>query len=329
MGEHPSGCSPSSLWTSFELNGSTTISAVPHDPTNVIAEILGEPANEMRNPANADYQCPFLDSTCTKKSQLLTGPYPVCSVFRAGRRGQRSDRPPVCTCPNRFYEVQIQDDVLREAWIGPAPTNPRVAHEVEMQKFGRVDFVLADFDERRNRVKQFLPVELQAVDNTGSVYPAYMALVNSEQLEERPSYGFNWGNVRKRYISQLITKGYYCHHWGTRIVAVLQTDVFDEFQKHARVASIPLADANIIFMLYQFRWLDTSQRWELALERVVPTNHMMVMNAILYETPPSKDRFESRILQRIHIGGGTPGVETIETIGTIGPNEPDAGEDSE
>ena len=30
------------------------------DPLTIIAEVLGEPADQMRNPVNAGYQCPFI-----------------------------------------------------------------------------------------------------------------------------------------------------------------------------------------------------------------------------------------------------------------------------
>lgn len=303
-----------------------------YDPLNVVAEILGEPAEQMRNPANAGYQCPFLASQCTKKSQQLqeNEPYPVCSVYRRPSKGSvRSAKPPICVCPNRFYAAKIREDVLREAWVGAQPKNARVAHEVTMQKFGRVDFVLADYDEEKKTIRQFLPVELQAVDITRTVHPSYIAILNAQQVEPRPEYGFNWGNVRKRFISQLIAKGYYCHHWKTRIVAVLQTDVFDEFQKHARVSEVRREEANIIFMLYQFVWDDTSKRWDLKLDRVVPTTHTHVMNAILYETPPDRALFEAKVLAQIQRDGGPKGLPVIETIGEIEPPEPSDGPDDQ
>ena len=298
------------------------------DPTQAVAEILGEPSAQMRNPANAEYECPFLNSVCTKRSTLLQAPYPVCSVHRAGVRGAPRTGPPICTCPYRFYEAQLQEDVLREAWKGPRPANPQIAYEVSMQKFGRVDFVVADYDEHSKQVRKFLPVELQAVDITGSVYPAYDAILNSKELPKRPSYGLNWSNVRKRYITQLIQKGFYCHHWDTRIVAVLQSDLFQEFQKHAKMDTVPLADANIVFMLYQYRWVYETQRWDLALEHVVPTSHTSVMNAILYQTPPNKDTFEKRILSRIQRPEGPIAVPVVETIGEIEP-EPDESDEDE
>ena len=83
----------------------------------------------------------------------------------------------ICVCPRRFYEVDLAKDILEHCWIGAKPANPRLAFEVKMATFGNVDFVIADIDEATNSVREFISVELQAVDLTGSVEPSYTAVV--------------------------------------------------------------------------------------------------------------------------------------------------------
>ena len=166
-----------------------------------------------------------------------------------------------------------------------------------MARFGTVDFVVADLEEGGKSVRDFISVELQAVDITGSYLPSYEAAINSRMMERRPSYGFNWANVRKRFVSQLISKGFHHHHWGTRIVAVLQEDLFGQFQKHAKIPTVGIGEANIVFLLYQFTL--TGGRWSMSFRRAVPATHAGVMTASLYETPPSRSEFEARILSRI------------------------------
>ena len=136
------------------------------------------------------------------------------------------------------------------------------------------------------------------MDITGSYLRSYEAITNNEAImESRPTYGFNWANVRKRFISQIIAKGFHHHHWGTRIVAVVQEDLFDEFQNHAVIPAVSMNQSNIVFLLYQFN--QTNDRWTMALQRVVPTTHAGIMTAPLYETPPARSKFEARILLRI------------------------------
>jgi hypothetical protein len=272
--------------------------SLPFDPLDVIAECLGEPADTMRNPANADYLCPYINGTCTKQSHSNALPFPVCSIYR--RSGNRSDaRLPICVCPVRFYGADIAGDVVRECWTGQKPTAPRIAHEIQMEKFGKVDLVIAELDDAGTAVTKFLPVELQAVDITGTYMGAYEALTQSTQMANRPQYGFNWANVRKRFISQLVAKGFYCHHWQTRIVAVIQEDLFTQFNAHARLPEVSIADSNIVFMLYQYQRADNVSPWTFALRRVVPTTHLSVMQSVLYEQPPLKATFERKILERL------------------------------
>lgn len=267
---------------------------MPHDPLNLIAEVLGEPAHEMRNPANADYRCPFLASTCTKTGHHVTSPLPVCSLYRRGRAGVEPRGEPVCVCPNRFLEAQIQTDVIRECWVGAPPANPTLVREIHMEKFGSVDFVVADLTEGGQGVKDFVSVELQAVDITGSYVPAFEALTHQQVLEERPTYGFNWANVRKRLLAQLRDKGFYHHHWGTRIASVMQEDLFEKICEHADIAQVPRAQSNIVFLLYQF--VPHGGRWRMEFSRAVPTTHSALTMASLYERVPDRAAFEQRIL---------------------------------
>lgn len=271
------------------------------DPLDVIAECLGEPADSMRNPANADYRCPFINRECIKSSHILDVPAPVCTIYRHAKKGAGNpqDRPPVCVCPKRFYGADIPADVIRECWTGEKK-DLRVVYEIGMQKFGNVDLVIADVDEKTEKVLSFLPVELQAVDISGSVLPYYEALIASAMVEKRKSYGFNWGNVRKRFLAQLVTKGFHCHHWGTRIVAVVQEDLYEQFQAHAKLAEVKLQDSNIIFMLYQFTRSPADGRWVFEFQRLAPTTHMHVMNASLYEPPPIKAKFEAKIIRQLY-----------------------------
>lgn len=267
------------------------------DPCDVIGEILGAPSRQMREPVNAGYLCPFINSTCKKSSQRMPGvPYPVCSVHRSGPVDAGSL---ICLCPKRFYQVDFLHDVVEHCWIGPPPNKLRIAHEVKMADFGQVDFVLADVDENM-AVTNFVSVELQAMDITGSCEPAYSSVLNSGMLARRPTFNFNYANVRKRYISQLIAKGFYHHHWGSRIIAVLQDHIYAKMRQFAAFDELPSSSptANIVFLLYKYVG-DATTGYRLEIDRAVGTSHNSLMMGALYKTPPDRSVFHSRILSRI------------------------------
>ena len=268
---------------------------MPCDPTEVLGEILGRPAAKGIDPAAHDYLCPFLGTRCSKRSTSLgSEPYPVCSIRRniAGQPNQ------ICVCPKRFYSVDFLTDVVGHCWPGDPPANPQVAREVKMTGFGNVDFVIADIGQG-GAITEFLSVELQAIDISGSVMPAYEALRAERDMDRRPTYGLNWSNVYKRYITQLIRKGYFHHHWGTKIVAVMQDVVYDYIRNWAefmRSDDVKGSTVNIIFMAYRYEDdPDDAGAQRLVLDTVEGTSHANLQQAVLYKEAPSRDAFCERI----------------------------------
>src|ERR1039457_1744728 len=244
-------------------------------------------------PAARGFESPFIKATCIKRSTLLPGQqYPVCSI-QTRKEGY------VCVCPKRFYAVDFLRDVINECWPAASPPkNPQIAAEVTMRGFGNVDFVIADIKDDGS-VEQFLSVELQAIDITGSVMKAYAALLKNEDLERKPTYGLNWDNVYKRFVTQLIGKGYFHHHWGTKIVAVVQDVVYRYICRRfefMRSLDVKTATTNIIFVTYRYE-ADPSNfgSHRMVLDTVEGTSHSNLQQAVLDKAARSRDAFCDQI----------------------------------
>lgn len=196
---------------------------------------------------------------------------------------------------------QFLNDVIEHCWVGQKPERPQFVKEVKMSDFGTVDFVIADVDDAGTAVREFVSVELQAIDITGSYEPAYTALLKGEMLRKRPTFGFNWANVRKRYITQLIHKGFFHHQWGTRVVSVLQDHVFENFQAYFRFRAISIAEADIVFMVYRYKETLESGEKQLHLElcNTIGVSHSDLMMQVLYRQTPPKQDFCKRIIDRL------------------------------
>ena len=106
----------------------------------------------------------------------------------------------MCICPKRLLGADLLNDILDNCWPNAKPKNPRVAYEIKMENFGNVDMVVADISEADGSITDFVSVELQAVDTTGSYEPAYQGVLNSRDEVTLKSYGINWKNVRKRLV---------------------------------------------------------------------------------------------------------------------------------
>lgn len=272
---------------------------MPCNPETIIGEVLGRKAVKGIDPAATSFECPFIHSRCPKRStQLPNEPYPVCTLWRKNDGTADPVEDLIFVCPKRFYAVDFLKDVIEHCWPGEKPKNPQVAPEVKMAGFGNVDFVIADVQDN-GEVEQFLSVELQAIDITGSAFPAYTALRAGEDLAKRPTYGLNWDNVYKRYVTQLIRKGYFHHHWKSKIVAVIPEQVYQYITGRAdfiRSSDVKSAQVNIIFMTYRLEHdPDRPGEYRPRLVTVEGTSHSSLQNAILYKEAPQKEAFTAQI----------------------------------
>lgn len=273
---------------------------LPCNPETVLGEVLGRRALKGFDPSATAFQCPFIQQPCLKRSKQLVDnePYPVCTLWQRSDGAVSPEENLIFVCPKRFYAVDFLKEVVDHCWPGEKPKNPRVAPEVKMADFGNVDFVIADVS-ADGEIDQFLSVELQAIDITGSAFPAYQALRASSDLTKRPTYNFNWDNVYKRYVTQLIRKGYFHHHWKSKIVAVIPEQVYQYITRRAdfiRSPDVKSTQVNIIFMTYRLENDPTrAGEYRPRLVTVEGTSHSSLQNAILYKDAPKKEAFTAQI----------------------------------
>lgn len=186
--------------------------------------------SELALEAAASNTCPFIDGPCVKKSGVC------CLVSPAN--GQ-----PVIVCPVRLYggahrflreiaadafegiELEIGPDGLPET-TSAVIAKRRAAHTgtAQVGVFGKgygheiklpagdaglgsysVDYTLVVIDPDGTLIA-FAAVEVQTIDTTGSTKNAQVALRTSRSVVADTA-GFNWENVSKRILPQLIVKG--------------------------------------------------------------------------------------------------------------------------
>lgn len=176
--------------------------------------------------SRADERCPFLSSTCTKlfNDRTRSG---ACSA------ALQSVPDPVIICPNRLYadNYAILRDVARLAF-GPELTvihpddfksvnhngkyvvafGKRFGKELKLPRRGGrgayfVDWILARIGPDQ-QLAEFVAVEVQAIDTTGSYRPEVQRLRHGEKTVVTSKAGLNWENVNKRILPQIIYKGH-------------------------------------------------------------------------------------------------------------------------
>lgn len=165
--------------------------------------------------------CPFIDRQCVKvrKSQpeIAIG---TCSV-NYGKR-QNSD---IIICPHRFLSRgQVFFDCLHLLTLHEPGNELHIVPEVEIPG-GSVDYFLVSVQD--GKVVDFVGVELQALDTTGTVWPTRQqflqdAGVIDDAVPVQKSYGMNWKMTAKTTLMQIHHKIETFESLGKHLVLVLQ-----------------------------------------------------------------------------------------------------------
>lgn len=170
----------------------------------------------------ADQHCPFLDRRCQKirKSdpRITIG---TCTVSHGTPPG------PAMICPFRLLErSQIFTDCIHLLSLHEPGNELRVISELAVPG-GSIDYCVVSV--RAGRVIDFVGVELQALDTTGTVWPQRQRFLREKQIKVRSAdvnstrqFGMNWKMTAKTTLVQLHHKIQTFEHIGKHLVLVLQ-----------------------------------------------------------------------------------------------------------
>ncbi len=172
-----------------------------------VLELFGEATLDERGPqwdtVLGRQWCPFLDRKCIKvrksEPEVSIG---TCSVLYG--RAKR----PIVICPYRLLERgQIFTDCLHLLSMHEPGNEIHTVPEVSVPS-GSVDYFLVSV--RDGKVKDFVGIELQTLDTTGTVWPARQRFLRKVGLdvvrEEAAPYktcGMNWKMTAKTILVQL------------------------------------------------------------------------------------------------------------------------------
>jgi hypothetical protein len=170
----------------------------------------------------AKQDCGYLGKKCIKvrKSQpeLSIG---TCSIRYGVKQPQD-----LVICPHRYLERgQVFLDCLHLLTLHEPGNELHKIPEIEIPG-GSIDYFLVSA--RAGRVIDFVAIELQALDTTGSFwiprqkYLASVGISTDEELTGEESYGINWKMTAKTTLVQLHHKVETFERLGKHLVLVLQ-----------------------------------------------------------------------------------------------------------
>lgn len=246
-------------------------------PVKTVVELFGHSVEKSRRNWRQivrEQNCVFLDKTCYKvrKSDpdVSIG---SCTVLYG------SESEPVIICPTRLTERrQIFTDCLHLLTTHEPGNELHILSEVSIPG-GSVDFFLVSV--RDGKVKDFVGIELQTLDTTGTVWPARQRLLKKLKVPTKDkasssskSYGMNWKMTAKTILVQMHHKIQTFEHVHKKLVLVIQDKLLAYMKKEFNFSHLRSPAANGDSMhLHPYRMEQQANRtYKLALQSRLSTD---------------------------------------------------------
>ncbi len=178
--------------------------------------------------------CPFLGRKCIKirKSQPAIS-IGTCVVSHG------KDSVPIVICPHRILERgQIFTDCLFLLTAHEPGNELHIVPEISIPG-GNVDYFLTSV--RNRRVMDFVGIELQTLDTTGTVWPERQRFlrdaglhIDDPAVESSRKYGINWKMNAKTILVQLHHKIETFENLNKRLVLVIQDCLLEYMKREFR-----------------------------------------------------------------------------------------------
>jgi hypothetical protein len=201
---------------------------------NKVIELFGWPADSPDvnwKRAITDQQCVFTGKRCYKvrKSdpEISIG---SCTVLYG------KEPEPLIICPNRFLQRgQIFTDCLHLLTCHEPGNELHLLSEIAVPG-GSIDYVLVSVKE--GKVRDFVGIELQTLDTTGTVWPERQRLLkklnvprtDEGEFSEKP-FGMNWKMTAKTILVQMHHKVQTFEHVNRKLVLVVQDKLLAYMEK--------------------------------------------------------------------------------------------------
>jgi Restriction endonuclease NotI len=217
--------------------------------------------------------CPFLDRLCLKNRKsnpdTLIG---TCSV-KYGRDDQ-----PIIICPHRLLERrQLFTDCMHLLTLHEPGNEFHIVPEVSIPG-GSVDYFLVSV--RNGNVKDFVGIELQTLDTTGTVWPErqrFLREVGVEVLDEdancHDSFGMNWKMTAKTILVQLHHKVETFESIGRHLVLAVQKPLLDYVSANFNFSHIKDARTGDSMHIHSYDLIQNAQKeWRIELSSRLSTD---------------------------------------------------------
>lgn len=185
-----------------------------------------------------EQKCPFLGKTCYKvrksNPEISIG---TCTVLYGKQES------PIIICPTRLIEKRkIFTDCLHLLTTHEPGNELHIVPEVSIPG-GSVDYFLVSA--KNGKVKDFVGIELQTLDTTGTVWPERQRLLKELGIDQnrndeipKKSFGMNWKMTAKTILVQMHHKIHTFEHVNKKLVLIVQDKLLEYMTKEFNFAHL-------------------------------------------------------------------------------------------
>lgn len=194
---------------------------------NPILELYGIPVHSSQErdwvAISTKARCPFLDDRCRKtRKSNPTETIGTCSISHSQKN--------LIICPYRMLEKYQVFDHCIPLLQSAAEDSIHLVSEVQVPG-GNIDYCLVAV--RHNKIVDFIGIELQSVDTTGTLWPHRQNLLHQADWVSNSvgSFGINWKMTAKTILIQLLHKTRTFEELNKKLVIVFQDHLFDYIRR--------------------------------------------------------------------------------------------------
>jgi hypothetical protein len=203
----------------------------------------------------------------------------ACSV-RYGR--QKKD---MIICPKRLLERnKVFTDCIHLLTLHEPGNNLHVVSEV-LVPGGSVDYFLVS--SREGKVKDFVAIEFQAMDTTGTVWPERQRLLASlgltvpkKDVASKKSFGMNWKMTAKTILVQLHHKVETLEHIGKHLVLVIQDYLLEYLKAEFNFDHLNSARIGDSVHIHGYELIEKSEEFQIQLNSRLSTDTEGIANCL-------------------------------------------------
>lgn len=214
--------------------------------------------------------CPYTNKICSKmrksSPEIKIG---TCSVSQGDQT--------IIICPHRLLENnQIFIDCIHLLTLHEPGNELFLIPEVQIPG-GNVDYFLVSA--KNNKVCDFIGIELQTMDTTGTVWPTRQRFLDQkgiyaepEDLDNRRSFGMNWKMTLKTILVQMHHKSETFESLNKHLVLIIQKPLFERMQRSFSFNHIQGVRLGDPVHIHSYNFFDANDRMQLSLDQRVSTD---------------------------------------------------------